>query len=294
MSSEDSKKNFASTFRKHTQNISIYGGFLTLSLCVYFFLSSGDFSFLLTYASFMRCFGFGLLNFKMWTSQTAKGVSVKSLQLYVFVFVARLASILRHQGYLPFDKTGDWFYHAVEIVSLLSVCVATFGVFFPLSKTYEEKYDKFGNLHIPNSAGALYLIIPCALLALFVHPHLNREYLADVCWTFSMYLESCAMLPQIYMFQKQSTDEKGIVEVLIGHTVFMLGFARLFELFFWIGSFKELADASGSASPGYVVLLSQIIHLIIMGDFFYYYFMSLSKGVPMELPQQGPSYNNLV
>ena len=36
-----------------------------------------------------------------------------------------------------------------------------------------------------------------------------------------------------------------VVEVLIGHTVFALGFARIFELFFWLGSFKELADASG-------------------------------------------------
>ena len=61
----------------------------------------------------MRCFGFGLLNFKMWSSKSAKGVSLKTLELYALTFSVRLLSIMRHQGYLPFDKSGDWFYHVV-------------------------------------------------------------------------------------------------------------------------------------------------------------------------------------
>ncbi len=32
---------------------------------------------------------------------------------------------------------------------------------------------------------------------------LNSHFLADTTWAFSMYLESVAMLPQLYMFQKQ-------------------------------------------------------------------------------------------
>ncbi len=160
---------------------------------------------------------------------------------------------------------------------------------------------------------------------------LNREWLSDTCWTASMYLEAVAMLPQIYMFQKQAADEGGSVEVrkcfncflspcfncigpdasslpmsslahpsfdywnytqtLIGHTMFALGFARIFEFLFWLGSFKELSDHNGSRLPGYIVLISQIAHLIIMADFFYYWAKSVSKGVPMELPQ---SYSSVV
>lgn len=48
---------------------------------------------------------------------------------------------------------------------------------------------------------------------------LNREWLADVCWTVSMYLEACAILPQIYMFQRQSSDEGGIVEVSLAENL---------------------------------------------------------------------------
>ena len=93
----------------------------------------------------MRCFGFSLLNIKMITSKSAKGVSIKTLQLYALTFTVRLVSILRHQGYLPFDKTGDWFYHLVELISLLAVIASLYGIVGPLISTYDEKYDKFGN-----------------------------------------------------------------------------------------------------------------------------------------------------
>jgi ER lumen protein retaining receptor len=124
----------------------------------------------------------------MLTAKTAKGVSAKSLELYIVVFVCRLLSILRHQGnfarpvpsrvslmfvigYLPFDKSGDWFYHVVEIISFISVSFATYLLFLPLMSTYDEKYDKFGNLHIPDRLGALYLLGPCVLMALIFHPY---------------------------------------------------------------------------------------------------------------------------
>ena len=50
----------------------------------------------------------------MWSSKSAKGVSLKTLELYALTFLVRLLSIMRHQGYLPFDKSGDWFYHTVS------------------------------------------------------------------------------------------------------------------------------------------------------------------------------------
>jgi hypothetical protein len=97
-------------------------------------------------------------------------------------------------------------------------------------------------------------ILPPTTYTLHIHPTsystshsaLNREFFSDTCWTLSMYLEAVAMLPQIFMFQKQASEEGGTVEALIGHTVFALGFARVFELIFWLGSFKELSDHAGS------------------------------------------------
>lgn len=281
---ENSKKLLSDTFKEHTQNISIWGGFFTASLIVFFLLSSGDFSFLLTYASFMRCFGFGVLIFKMWHGRSARGLSLKTLELYCIVFLARLLSIMRHQGYLPFDKTGDWFYHAVEFLSFAAVTLAVVCMFTTLSSTYEKKYDLFGNLHIPDDFGIIYLLVPCVVLAIIFHPSLNHEYVSDICWTISMYLESVAMLPQLFMFHKEAVDGGNVVEALTGHMVFALGFSRVFELVFWIASFRELADHAGSRTSGWLVLLAQLAHVGIMGDFFYYYLKSLSQGKPMELP----------
>ena len=118
----------------------------------------------------MRCFGFGLLNYGMWSNRTAKGISIKTLQAYIVVFIARLLSILRHQGYLPFDRTGDWFYHLVEIGSFIIVILAIYGITVPFGSTYEEKYDKFGFLKIPNEYGVVYLVGPAVVLAVLFHP----------------------------------------------------------------------------------------------------------------------------
>lgn len=105
-------------FEKHLKTLSIWGGFLTASILVYFLLSSGDFSFLLTYSSFMRCFGLFLINYRMWGFKSAKGISVKTLELYAIVFGTRLLSIMRHQGYLPYDKTGKCFPFPPAFISL--------------------------------------------------------------------------------------------------------------------------------------------------------------------------------
>ncbi len=57
----------------------------------------------------------------------------------------------------------------------------------------------------------------------------------------------------------------------------------MFELIFWLSSFKELM-VHGSSLSGWFVLIAQVIHLGIMADFFYFYVKSITMGAPMELP----------
>jgi hypothetical protein len=92
------------------------------------------------------------------------------------------------------------------------------------------------------------------------------------------------MAPQLYMFQKLAGDKGIKIDGVIGHTVFAVAFSRIFELCFWIGSFKELSTHHlGSTVASYLTLLSQICQLAIMGDFFYYYFISLTQGKDVEI-----------
>lgn len=269
--------------------VAVWAAFVSASLFIYFFMSDQDFSFLLTYGSFCRCFGLGVLLYKMHTGKSAKGVSLKTLQLYAVVFFCRLASIVRHQGYLPFDKTGDWFYHVVEAAALAFTGACIYYVTKKHASTYDEKFDAFGNLHIPSRYGAAYILFPCIVLAVLIHPGLNNSFLSDTAWTLSMYLECVAMLPQLYMMMIKVKEEGGAVEWLLSHFVAALGFSRVSEIIFWISSHKELAGSSSSPYVGILVLLTQVAHLIIMADFFFYYIRALRKGGPMELPtHMGP------
>lgn len=265
-------------------NVLMWAGFFTASLFVYFMMSGGDFSFLMTYGGMARMFGFGILNLKTFKSQRATGVSVKTLQLYVIVFFFRLTSIIRHEGYLPYDKSGDWLYHFVEGMSLLLASLALYACMFPFKHTYQADLDKFGELLVPPGTGAVYLAGPILLLAIIVHPNLNADFISDTAWTYAMYLESSALLPQLYMFQKQSS---GVVELLTAHFVFALGFGRVMEFLFWIYSYHELADASGSKLPGYLALFSQAVQLIMMLDFFWYYYLAVKNATPLVLPSHG-------
>mmetsp|Transcript_19477 Transcript_19477/g.48063 ORF Transcript_19477/g.48063 Transcript_19477/m.48063 type:complete len:371 (+) Transcript_19477:127-1239(+) len=263
------------------QNVLLWAGFFTASLFVYFMLSGGDFSFLMTYGAMARMFGFGILNLKTFKSQRATGVSIKTLQLYTLVFFFRLTSIIRHEGYLPYDKSGDWLYHFIEGMSLLFTVGALYACMVPFKQTYQADLDRFGEFNVPPGYGGVYLAAPILLLAIFVHPNLNADFISDTAWTYAMYLESAALIPQLFMFQKQAS---GVVELLTAHFVAALGFGRVMEFFFWIYSYHELANSSGSKLPGYLALFAQFVQLVLMLDFFWYYYLAVKNATPLVLP----------
>ena len=86
--------------------------------------------------------------------------------------------------------------------------------------------DGFGG---KSSLGGLFLIIPAFILSCFLHPSLNGNLISDISWTFSAYLESCALLPQLYLFNQIAASSGGVFDLVISHTVFALGMARLVE-----------------------------------------------------------------
>jgi len=262
-------------------NILMWAGFFTASILIYYFLSAGDFSFLMTYGAMSRMFGFGILNIKAYTGKSSAGISVKTLQLYAAVFVMRLSSIIRHEGYLPYDKSGDWLYHVIEFVGLFFTLCALYACVGPFKSSYQVDMDKFGEMNVPPGYGAIYLAVPVLILAILIHPSLNSDFFSDVAWTYSMYLETVALIPQLYMFQKQAS---GVVELLTAHFVAALGFGRLLEFCFWIYSYHELTTHGGSRAPGYIALFAQFVQLVLMLDFFWYYYLAVKNATPLVLP----------
>ena len=74
-----------------------------------------------------------------------------------------------------------------------------------VSQTYDSAQDTFR---------VVFLVGPCFVLAVLV----NHSSLSQVLWTFSIYLEAVAILPQLVLLQRTKN-----IDTLTGNYVFLLG-----------------------------------------------------------------------
>ncbi|VWU53177.1 ER lumen protein retaining receptor 1, putative, partial [Hepatocystis sp. ex Piliocolobus tephrosceles] len=151
----------------HSTSIKIYCFFLFLVFIFYHLFSDGDFSFLLTLSSVISMFSFLMVFIKIEMNRSCAGVSLKMMECYVILNTSRLLSIIPFEGYLPYDKSGDWLYQLVEAISLFINCCIVYLCRYKYKNTYESVHD---NLNI------LYLLIPSLLIAVFIHPSLNSFF----------------------------------------------------------------------------------------------------------------------
>jgi len=278
----DSRKDF---MRRQRFYLICYGVAFVFLFFVYHLISDGDFSFLLTLGGLTRLFGFCQLLFHCVKDKSCSGMSLKTVQMYAVVFFSRLCSILFYEGYLPYDSSGDWLYQMVELSSFF-ICLAIIFLMMVTNKnTYDKDSDVFGHgMGLPNEFGPIYLAIPCLVLAVIVHPKLNANFFTDTAWTFALYLETVSVIPQTYMFQKSKTKT---VDVWASHFVFLVGLSRFFLFIFWFSSYHELSDKYSDsitgAWVGLFVLINQVLHLVLLGDFCYIYLKSAKSGDPIVL-----------
>ncbi|CAK9002796.1 ER lumen protein-retaining receptor 2 [Durusdinium trenchii] len=121
MLKDPEKLKFLAMKYSQTEAFKIWGGFVVIAFVVFMLVSSGDFSFLLTLSSLLSMFSFLMVALKMETNRSCKGVSMKMMECYLVIFFFRLCAIIPFEGYLPFDKSGDWFYQTCEA---LGFCLA--------------------------------------------------------------------------------------------------------------------------------------------------------------------------
>ena len=237
------KKNWKNLWMKNQLTILSSLLLSVLALAAYHLVSDGDFSFLMTLGSLLVLFSFALLVIKVTVTRKVRNISLKTLQCYALVFSARLCSILRYEGYLPYDKSGDWFYQSTEVGALLMVLGLIVCVAILFKSSYQKDADKFTVPGVPSELGVLLLVLPALVIAIVLHPTLNGHWFTDTAWAFALYLEAVALLPQIMMFQSSRNVE---VEPFEANFVFGLAVARAMHLVFWMSSFHELNDRDSS------------------------------------------------
>jgi len=205
--------------------------------------------------------------------------------MYSIVLFFRLCSTLVKNGYIPVDRTGDHVYQLGDIASLLMCLNLLYKMHRSHAHTYEKHHDTFK-------------IAPCIplafVLAMCWHGHLNRSFWFDTLWFFSLYLETIAMIPQLFML----TRIGGEVEGMTSHFVVLVATAKFFAWIFWFYGYPELAegytDADDDGIPedwghsnygGYAIILCYSIQLIGSADFVYYYMKSAVTQTSMALPE---------
>jgi len=180
---------------------------------------------------------------------------------YRAVFLpVRYATVCRYQ---PLDASGqNGLYHTIEILEMLAAAAS-----FVCVKREQSRLC----LSDETPRGALVLLTICSVLAPVTHGVLNQNKLGDITWMMGFYVETVAMLPQLYLLQRNG----GEVGALHGHYIASTVASRLVAIRFWMEVFVELKPQDAEYNvPGSMVIAAQLLQLIASGDFMYLYLKS--------------------
>ena len=129
------------------------------------------------------------------------------------------------------------------------------------------------------------------LLALVMHPRLNRFPPSDIAWAMALYLEALAAIPQLFMFQSERK-----VHRWTAHFLFAQGMAKLITFIFWIGTYMELNVKKHPTRKfmGYWALFVQGCQLMLMADFLIQYVKCVRLGVSLQQAHLAKSIPRLI
>lgn len=187
------------------------------------------------------------------TKKSAKGISLKTQILYALVFITRYLSLLAFDFGSIYNTLMKFFFLGSTFYSIFII----------------KKYTKQITQYVDNFPIS-YLIIPSAILGLVFN---YKFTILEITWSFSLWLESICILPQLFMLQNQ-----GEGDLLTVHYIFALGLYRALYIPNWIYRYvaEERFDII-SVSAG-------IVQTLVYSDFFYVYYKKVIKNT-LKLPQ---------
>ncbi|XP_008788641.1 ER lumen protein-retaining receptor erd-2.2 [Phoenix dactylifera] len=217
-------------------------------------------------AEAVHALGISVLIYKLTKEKTCAGLSLKSQDLTALFLAVRL--------YCSFVMEYD-IHTLLDSATLVTTLWVIYMIRFKLKSSYMEDKDNFA---------IYYVVVPCAVLALLLHPSTAHNIVNRIFWAFCVYLEAVSVLPQLRLMQNTK-----IVEPFTAHYVFALGVARFLSCAHWV---LQVLDTRGAllTALGYglwpsMVLLSEIVQTFILADFCYYYVKSLVGGqLVLRLP----------
>jgi ER lumen protein retaining receptor len=205
-----------------------------------------------------------VLLLRLRVAKNAHGISVRTHELFLLVFVTRYLDLFT-TFYSIYNSAMKIFY----IGSTASI-IYTIRYQEPIKTTYDKAQDIF--LHWKFAA------FPCFVVATVTHlVGTGFAYVdfIELLWTFSIYLEAIAILPQLIVLQRYRE-----VENLTGNYIFFMGAYRALYILNWI----YRAHVEPHYKHHWVVYICGVLQTLLYADFFYYYFKSKSTGGKFTLP----------
>uniref|UniRef100_A0A9L0J8P8 ER lumen protein-retaining receptor n=1 Tax=Equus asinus TaxID=9793 RepID=A0A9L0J8P8_EQUAS len=194
-----------------------------------------------------------LLLGKIWRSKCCAGISGKSQILFALVFTTR---------YLDLFTNFISIYNTVmKVVFLLCAYVTVYMIYGKFRKTFDSENDTFR---------LEFLLVPVIGLSFLENYNFTP---LEILWTFSIYLESVAILPQLFMISKT-----GEAETITTHYLFFLGLYRALYLANWIRRYQT------ENFYDQIAVVSGVVQTIFYCDFFYLYVTKVLKGKKLSLP----------
>jgi len=203
-----------------------------------------------------------ILLHKIYKQRNCRGISFKTQALYLLVFVTRYLDLFQSPFHSPYNSV-------MKVIFIATAAGIVYLMRFkpPICDTADKKGDSFN---------VLFLIIPCALFALIFNDFFSP---IEILWTFSIYLEAVAIVPQIIMVHEYAKQQNGFVENLTSHYVFTLGAYRALYLLNWIW---RLMTEEGYRN--WIVWIAGLVQTAIYCDFFYYYMKAMLNNRNVALP----------
>lgn len=191
--------------------------------------------------------------------KTAVGISLRSQELYLLVFLARYTDLFTH------------FYSLYNTVMKIVYIAASAWVVYmireqqPWKGTYEAALDTFQH--------GRFAVAPAAALALLVNEGSWAKqslwaYAFEVSWAFSIYLEAVAIAPQLIMTQRHKA-----VENLTSWYMASLGSYRALYLLNW--AWRAYTEPHYRA---WIPWLAGAVQTAFFADFLYYFVQAKLKG----------------
>ncbi|XP_030469084.1 ER lumen protein-retaining receptor B-like [Syzygium oleosum] len=197
-----------------------------------------------------------VLLLKIRTTKSCAGISLKTQELYVIVFFAR---------YLDLFTRYVSFYNTVMKLFFIgtSVAIVWYMRYHKVVKqTYSREEDTFKHY---------VLILLCFILAILIPLEFTG---IEILWTYSIYLEAVAILPQLVLLQRSRN-----VDNLTGRYVFLLGAYRALYLVNWV--FRFFTETH---KIRWIPWVSGLVQTALYVDFFYYYIKSWKNHEKLKLP----------